>query len=147
MSVENNLPLTPLSFQILVALADEPRHGYGIIKEIEAHTGTELKSSTGTMYLAIQRLERQGLVEETSAPATSGKGDSRRRYYRLSAVGAEVAAAESERLVSLLSVARHKDLLSGKQTDYTLVAAEKSNPGADFETIRKHTFHIAMFKK
>ena len=56
MNVGKRLPLTPLAGQSLVARADEPRHGYGIIKEIEGATGEPMKSSTGTLYLAIERL-------------------------------------------------------------------------------------------
>lgn len=110
MSVEELLPLTPLSFEILLALADEPRHGYGIIKEIEARTGKPLKSSTGTLYLAIRRLEEAALIAESDAdPAQS-----RRRTYRLSELGREVVAAEAERLATLLGVARQKDMLPSK---------------------------------
>jgi len=108
MSVEELLPLTPLSFEILLALADEQRHGYGIIKEIEARTGKPLKSSTGTLYLAIRRLEDAELIAEAD---DAGDGDSRRRYYRLTDLGERVLAAEAERLVTLLGVARQKDML------------------------------------
>lgn len=108
MSVEEQLPLTPLSFEILLALADEPRHGYGIIKEIEARTGKPLKSSTGTLYLAIRRLEEAALIAE--AHGAEGAG-SRRRYYRLTELGEQVLAAEAERLATLLGVARQKDML------------------------------------
>ncbi len=96
-------PLTPLSFQILVALADQPRHGYGIIQEIERAEGRPLASSSGTVYLAIQRLE-----EERSIEACGQEG--RRRLYRLTAAGRRVATREAERLDELLAVARAKDL-------------------------------------
>lgn len=100
-------PLTPLSFQVLVALADCPRHGYGILKEIEERTGEPFASSTGTLYLALQRLEEEGAIEPTTAPAS---GDARRRYYRLTAAGREAAASEAARLTRLLAVARDKRL-------------------------------------
>ncbi len=58
------LPLTALWYGILLALADEPRHGYGTIKEIEARTGGEMSPGTGTVYLALHRLEEDGLVVE-----------------------------------------------------------------------------------
>ncbi|MGH9392051.1 MAG: PadR family transcriptional regulator [Vicinamibacteria bacterium] len=103
--MDSRLPLTPLSFQILIALADGPKHGYGILKEIEEASGEPLKSSTGTLYLAIQRLEQEGLLEEDETVAGE---DSRRRYYRLSAQGREVAVAETRRLATLLGVARSK---------------------------------------
>lgn len=108
---QDRLPLTPLSFQILVALADEPRHGYGIIKEIEAVTGERLKSSTGTLYLAIERLEQEGLLEEDE------RSDPRRRYYRLTTAGREIAAAETRRLATLLGVARGKKLVGARQLE------------------------------
>lgn len=115
MSVDELLPLTPLSFEILLALADEPRHGYGIIKEIEARTGKPLKSSTGTLYLAIRRLEQAELIVESDDTGRSGgSGGSRRRYYRLTQLGEEVVAAEAERLAALLGVARQKDMLPSK---------------------------------
>ncbi len=110
-------PLTPLSFQILVALADGPKHGYGIIKDIEKASGNGLQSSTGTLYLAIQRLEQEGLLEEERSAGAAG---SRRRYYRLTAEGREVAVAESRRLASLLGVARGKRLLGARQLEALL---------------------------
>ena len=88
--MDSRLPLTPLSFQILVSLADGPKHGYGILKEIEEGSGGSLKSSTGTLYLAIQRLEQEGLLEEER---TASAPDSRRRYYRLTPEGRRVLAA------------------------------------------------------
>jgi len=107
-TARDHLPLTPLSFQILVALADAPRHGYGILKEIEGSSSEPFQSSTGTLYLAIQRLEEQGLIEKDRARPGS---DSRRRYYRLTELGREVAIAETRRLATLVSVVRSKGLL------------------------------------
>ncbi len=114
MHADELLPLTPLSFQILLAIADGPRHGYGIIKEIEIRTGRPLKSSTGTLYLAIQRLEQEELIAEADDPGTEDTRDSRRRYYDLTKLGQEVAAAEARRLVRLVGIARQKRLLSAK---------------------------------
>jgi DNA-binding PadR family transcriptional regulator len=110
----DRLPLTPLSFQILVAVADGPRHGYGIIKEIELASGKPMKSSTGTLYLAIERLEQEGLLEEEPSR------DPRRRYYRLTELGRRTAAAEATRLATLLGVARGKKLVGSKQLDALL---------------------------
>ena len=107
-------PLTPLTFQILIALADRPRHGYGIIKEIEEATGETLRSSTGTVYLAIERLEQEGLIEEQPGD------EPRRRYYRLTALGREAAVAEARRLATLLGVARGKKLLPSRQLESLL---------------------------
>ena len=114
MHADELLPLTPLSFQILLAIADGPRHGYGIIKEIETRTGRPLKSSTGTLYLAIQRLEQEELIAEADDPGTENTRDSRRRYYHLTELGQEVAAAEARRLLRLVGIARQKKLLSAK---------------------------------
>ncbi len=116
MAAEDLLPLTPLSFQILVALADGPRHGYGIIKEIEASSGAPLKSSTGTLYLAVERLENEGLIEEEPSE------DARRRYYRLTPRGRDVARAEARRLATLVGVARGKRLLGPGQLEALLEA-------------------------
>lgn len=106
--------LTPLTYQILVALADEPRHGYGIIKEIEDRSGAGSAPSTGALYLALQRMEQSGLIEE--APAEDAGADARRRYYRLSGKGLEQAEDESRRLARLVSGARAKNLLVGEST-------------------------------
>src|SRR5438128_1891386 len=102
------LPLTHLSYSILLALADQQRHGYGIIKEIEASTGAA-GPSTGALYLALQRLAAEGMVEE-DASAASPEDDARRKYYRLSKLGRQVLVAESRRLEGLLAVAKGKRL-------------------------------------
>jgi DNA-binding PadR family transcriptional regulator len=115
MTASDRLPLTPLSFQILVSLADGARHGYGIIKEIEEATGAPFSSSTGTLYLAIERLEQEGLIEEEKST------DRRRRLYRLTALGRDVAAAETRRLATLLGVARGKKLVGARQLEALLL--------------------------
>lgn len=109
MDEKRHLPLTPLSFQIVIALADQPRHGYGIVKEIEHTTGAPMKSSTGTLYLAIERLEQAGLLEP--APGNDG----RRRYYQLTSLGRDVATAETERLATLVGIARAKKLVEARE--------------------------------
>ena len=119
------LPLTPLSFQILVALADGPKHGYGVLKEIEEASGEPLRSSTGTLYLAIQRLEQEGLIEEDETVAGE---DSRRRYYRLTAEGRGVAVGETRRLATLLGVAREKKLVGAQKLDGLLKASTARKP-------------------
>jgi len=100
---------TPLTYQILLALADGTLHGYGIIKEIEERDGEGAAPSTGALYLALQRMEGDGLIEDTEAPSESA--DARRRYYRLTGRGREVAEEESERLVALVDTARARNLL------------------------------------
>jgi PadR family transcriptional regulator PadR len=101
--------ITPLTYDILLALADAPRHGYGIIKEIESRGSAP---STGAMYLALQRMERDQLIEE-APERPSDVDDGRRRYYRITPRGRELAEQESIRLAGLLATARAKDLLPG----------------------------------
>jgi DNA-binding PadR family transcriptional regulator len=102
--------LTPLSFHVLLALADHDRHGYGIIKEVEERTGGEVRLATGTLYVAMQRLVEEGLIDE--APARLGPDeDQRRRYYTLTPLGRRAARAEALRLAQLVRVASEKRLV------------------------------------
>ena len=102
--------ITPLTYQILLALADGDGHGYGIIKEIEQRSGSASAPSTGALYLALQRMEGEGLIQE--APARPGD-DARRRYYRLSAKGRRRAEQESIHLAVLVAAARDRKLIVG----------------------------------
>ena len=101
---------TPLTYEILLALADGDRHGYGIIKEIEARGGAA--PSTGALYLALQRMEREGLIADSPEPPVESD-DARRRYYRVSERGRAIAEEESRRLGELVAAARAKKLLTG----------------------------------
>lgn len=101
-------PLTDLAFNILVALADEDLHGYGLIKRLREQEGRG-NLRTGTVYAALARLQEEGLVTEAAAP--SDAADGRRRYYRLTAEGRAAARAEAGRLARLVGLARSKDLL------------------------------------
>ncbi len=112
--VEAMLPLTPLSFQILLALVDSERHGYGIMKEIERRTKGGMTTATGPLYLAAQRLLEAGLIAESDKRPAPELDDQRRRYYRLTPFGKRVAAAEVKRMAHLVDVAFDKDLVSGK---------------------------------
>ena len=102
--------ITPLTYVILLALADADRHGYGIIKEIEARLGASAAPSTGALYLALQRMEGEGLVAE-SPTRPAADDDARRRYYRITRRGRAAVAAEAARLEALVDAARQKDLL------------------------------------
>lgn len=105
------IPLTPPVFHILLAISDGARHGYAIIKEVEARSRGDVMLSTGTLYAAMKRLLGDGLIEETD----SGKGvvnvDERRRYYCLTGLGRKVARAEVNRMVELVSIAEEKRLV------------------------------------
>ena len=109
---EDLLPLSPAVFHVLLALADAERHGYGIIKEVEARTEGRVRLGPGTLYGSIKRLLEQGMVEESGERPDAALDDERRRYYRLTDFGRRVATAEAERLSGLVKVARAKQLLS-----------------------------------
>jgi DNA-binding PadR family transcriptional regulator len=105
------LPLTPAVLHILLALADEERHGYGIMKEVEGRTGGEVRLGPGTLYGSIKRMLADGLIEESDERPDPGWDDQRRRYYRITDFGRRVAGAEAERLQGLIDAARAKKLL------------------------------------
>ena len=108
---ETHAPLTPAMFHVLLALAGDDLHGYAILKEVELRTGGKVKLSTGTLYGIIKRLLADGLIVERRARPTDANDDERRRYYRLTPQGREVAAAEAERMDEVLSIARARNLL------------------------------------
>ena len=108
------LPLPPATFHILMALADEDRHGYAMIQEVAARTGGRLKLSAGTLYRSIQRMLEQGLIVEPRVRPSAKDDDERRRYYRLTPFGRRVAEAEMHRLSDLVRIARHVGLTAGK---------------------------------
>ena len=103
---ESLLPLPPATFHILLSLADEDRHGYGIIQDVAARTGGELKLSAGTLYRSIQRMLEQGLLIEISERPAPELDDERRRYYRITEFGTAVAQAETRRLMDMVRMAR-----------------------------------------
>src|ERR687883_1390631 len=102
------LPLTPAVLQILLALADGERHGYGIMREVEERTGGETRLGPGTLYGSIKRMLADGLIEESDERPDPEMDDQRRRYYRITDFGRQVAGAEAERLAGLVSTAREK---------------------------------------
>ena len=108
------LPLPPATFHILLALAEDDRHGYGIIQDVAARTDGELKLSAGTLYRSIQRMLEQGLILETRERPASELDDERRRYYRITPFGTAVARAEARRLTQLVKLARACGLAPGK---------------------------------
>ena len=100
------LPLPPATFHILLAVADEDRHGYAIIQEVAARTGGEVRMSAGTLYRSIQRMVDQDLIEETAARPAPEFDDERRRYYRITTFGLDVARAATDRLQAMVRIAR-----------------------------------------
>jgi DNA-binding PadR family transcriptional regulator len=102
------LPLTPAAFHVLLTLADGPKHGYLIMKDVEDRTGGEVRLSTGTLYGLIKRFLDDELI--VALPPES-EGTERRRPYKLTAFGRQVARAEAARLEQLVLAARGARLL------------------------------------
>ena len=109
-AVDALLPLPPATFHILVALVDQERHGYAIIQDVEARTGGALRLSAGTLYRSIARMAEQGLIREVARRPAAVFDDERRRYYRITPFGTEVARAEMRRLTELVRLARARGL-------------------------------------
>ena len=103
------LPLPPAFLHILIALGDSERHGYSIMQEVAERTGGRVRMSPGTLYGSIKRMLADGLIEELTSGAAGA--DERRRFYRTTRFGRRVAAAEADRLSSLLSQARSSGLV------------------------------------
>jgi DNA-binding PadR family transcriptional regulator len=108
------LPLQPATFHILMAVAEDDRHGYAIIQDVAARTGGELKLSAGTLYRSIQRMLEQGLIVETRERPAPADDDERRRYYRITPYGRTVAQAEARRLTQLVRLARLSGFAPGR---------------------------------
>jgi DNA-binding PadR family transcriptional regulator len=106
------LPLTPAIAHILLALADEDRHGYAIMQEIERMTDGRVRMGPGTLYGTIKRMVGSGLIEEADERPDPAIDDQRRRYYRATPLGLAVLAAETERMAGLVGAARAKRVRS-----------------------------------
>ncbi len=110
-SPAEHLPLRPVEFEILLTLAPGERHGYAIIQETEARSDGAVTLETGTLYRALHRLVQAGLVTPTERRHTDDSDDERRRYYALTPLGRQVAAAEAMRLARLVSAAQAARLI------------------------------------
>ena len=106
-------PLPSAAFQILLALADEDLHGYGIMRQVAEQTGDRMRLGPGTLYSSIQTLLEEKLIQEMDLREDEKLGSQRRRYYRLTAAGRKLARSEAERLAILLRVARAKKIWRG----------------------------------
>jgi len=104
-------PIPPHWFQILLSLADEDRHGLGIMNDVLARTGGQMKLWPGMLYRNLAKLVDEGLVVEVDAPAGVETGGGRPRFYRLTSLGRRACAAEAERLAGFVATARRKKLL------------------------------------
>ena len=108
---EEMLPLTPAVFNILLALADGEKHGYGIMQEVETNTKGQVLMGPGTLYGSIKRMLQAGLIEESDERADPDMDDQRRKYYKLTNLGRRVLNMEAERLASQVMIARAKNVL------------------------------------
>jgi len=106
-------PLPSAAFQILLSLAGEDLHGYGIMRQVAEQTEGRIRLGPGTLYSSIQSLLEARLIAEVDQREDAKLGNERRRYYRLTSVGRKVARSEAERLADLLRVARAKKILRG----------------------------------
>ena len=107
------LPLTPPVFHILLALAGEERHGYGIMLDVSKQTDGALQLGPGTLYGCLKRMLAAGLIEESDERPDPALDDDRRRYYRLKPLGERVVRAEAERIAVALAAAKSKRVLAG----------------------------------
>jgi DNA-binding PadR family transcriptional regulator len=108
---ESLLPLQPATFHILLSLADEDRHGYAIIQDVAARTAGAVRLSAGTLYRSIQRMLDDDLIVEIRKRPAPEDDDERRRYYRITKFGTQVARAEAQRLSGLVKLARASGLV------------------------------------
>ena len=105
------LPLPVSEFQILLALADEERHGYAIRREVAERTDGDVQLGPGTLYGSIKRMVNSGLIAESDERPDPELDDERRRYYRITPLGRKAAVAEARRMERLVGIARAKRLL------------------------------------
>jgi DNA-binding PadR family transcriptional regulator len=125
---ESTAVLTPAVFHILLALSDGHSHGYGVMQDVEQFTGGELRLGPGTLYRSIQRMLVDGLIEELAMALHDESDDDRRRHYRLTRKGLEIAQREARRLAALVDVARQRNLLGRRAPTNRLASARKGRP-------------------
>jgi DNA-binding PadR family transcriptional regulator len=110
-AIDSRLPLKPLVFQILLALADEERHGWSLVREVQQRGGFA-RLMPGNFYRTLRSMMADELIEELPRRASRAAEDERRRYFRVTPLGAQVAAAEARRLEAAVVEARSKRLLA-----------------------------------
>jgi DNA-binding PadR family transcriptional regulator len=109
--IDRHLPLKPLVFQILIALADDERHGWSLVRDVQQRGGFQ-RIMPGNFYRTLRTMLSQGLIAESRERPSADEDDERRRYFRLTPLGARVAEAEARRLEALVLEARSKRLLA-----------------------------------
>ncbi len=104
-------PITSSAFYILLALADQDRHGLGIAAEVASRTDDEVDLGPGTLYNAIKKMLQGGLIQDAKGPPDPTDDDPRRRYYHITRIGRRALRDEAKRLARLLDAARDKNVL------------------------------------
>jgi len=112
--VDSLLPLPPAALHILLAVVDDDRHGYAILREVEERTGGKVKLGAATLYRSLERMLEQGLIVEVDERPAPELDDDRRRYYRITPFGRNAARAEVRRLTQIIDLARRHGLAPGK---------------------------------
>ncbi len=110
-TLKDLLPLTQPVFHILLALAGEERHGYGIVQDVAEQTNGALQLGPGTIYGCLKRMLAASLIEESDERPDPALDDQRRRYYRMTELGQRAARAEAQRLTSAVAAARARRLV------------------------------------
>jgi DNA-binding PadR family transcriptional regulator len=105
------LPVPPIWFGAMLAMADEPKHGYGIVKEIERRAVGGKRPAAGTIYIALQRLLAEGLIEERPGSTRDSKDGRGKRLYGLTRLGRRVSALEAQRMTELVAISAQKKLI------------------------------------
>jgi DNA-binding PadR family transcriptional regulator len=113
MAVSDHLPLAPLVFDVLIALSDGDQHGYRIMRDVAERSAGAVTLHAGTLYRTLARLLELGFIEERAERPAADVDDQRRRYYRLTPFGLEVARAEARRLAQQLESTKVRRLLEG----------------------------------
>lgn len=108
---EDSPALTPAMFHILLALSDAPRHGLGVVREVEERTRGVVRLGPGVLYSSIRKLDDLGYIEEPPKRPPPSLDDPRRRYYRITEAGRRALRAEASHLEQVVNVAREKQVL------------------------------------
>jgi DNA-binding PadR family transcriptional regulator len=112
-AAESHLPVKPLVFQVLLALADGERHGWSLVRDVQQRGGFG-RIMPGNFYRTLRAMLADGLIEDSPDRPKAAEDDERRRYFRLTPLGSKVAVAEAQRLEAAVLEARSKRLLTRK---------------------------------
>jgi DNA-binding PadR family transcriptional regulator len=105
-AAQDLLPLRPVVFHVLLSLADAERHGYAIVQDIAERSAARIHLEPGNLYRHLKFMLDEGLIEESGRRPVAGRDDERRRYYRMTRFGRQVALAEASRLEAVAAEAR-----------------------------------------